>query len=123
MSQFTEIAKFLVSGALLVGVDVGIYSVLIHFLPFWLSKGISFTCGGILAFLVNKYWVFKQQRQSPAEIVRFILGNSSALVLNVTINQLILRAHEGAVWVAVAAATAFTAVYTFVVFKYWVFKA
>ena len=117
-----EIFKFLVSGAFLVGADVGLYSILIHFLPFAVSKAISFTFGGILAYLINKFWVFKQAKRSPAEVVRFILGNSTALVLNVTTNALMLRVIEGAVLPAVVVATGVTAVFTYVVFKFWVFS-
>jgi len=122
MTNIKEIFRFCVSGALLVAVDVGIYSLLIHFLPPWFSKAISFTLGGVLAYLINKYWTFAQQKQSAVEIVRFILGNGSALVLNVITNELILRASKDAVWLAVACATALTAVYTYFVFKFWVFK-
>jgi len=116
-----QIIKFTIAGILVVGTDVGIYTLLINFLPFWLAKGISFTCGGLLAYLVNKYWTFKQEKKSPAEIVRFIIANLAALGLNVATNELILRANEEAVFVALAAATAVTAVFAFVVFKYWVF--
>ena len=121
MSQFTQLIRFLVSGAFLVVVDVGIYTLLINVLPFSVSKAISFTCGGILAYLINKYWTFKQDRQSPAEVVRFIVANSTALGLNVATNALCLRANEEAVFFAVAVATAVTTVFTFVTFKFWVF--
>jgi len=120
-SQQYQIFKFLVSGVFVLGIDVGIYTLLIHWLPHAVSKEISFTCGGIATYLVNKYWTFEQKTASSSEVGRFVIGNGSALILNVGTNELVLRASGGQVLVALAVATTLTAVYTFFVFKYWVF--
>ena len=123
MTPQTQIVKFLLTGVLVVGIDVGVYSLLIHWLPHAVSKAISFTVGGVATYLINKYWTFEQKTPSPAEVGRFCLGNGAALILNVSTNELVLRATGGAVLLAVAAATALTAVFTFFVFKHWVFRA
>ena len=122
MGLHNEVIKFALAGVLVIGTDVGIYSLLIHFLPYAVAKGTSFTCGGAVAYLVNKYWTFRQEQRSSAEVARFIAAYFSALGLNVATNELLLRASAGAVFFALAVATAVTSVFTFFVFKYWVFQ-
>jgi len=88
--------------------DFSVYFILFHFLPFSLSKGISFTCAGIVGYLLGKYWIFKQNQQSYAEIGRYALINFLALGINVLTNQAILDVWPGAVLAALLIATALT---------------
>ncbi|MDP8265951.1 MAG: GtrA family protein [Candidatus Aceula meridiana] len=122
MEKYKEIIKFSVTGIFVVATDIGIYCLFINFLPFAIAKGISFTCGGAAAYLLNKYWTFKQEKKSSSEIVRFIVANSLALVANVLTNEIILRLNKHAIFLALVVATAVTAVFTFIVLKFWVFK-
>ncbi|MBU1044424.1 MAG: GtrA family protein [Candidatus Omnitrophica bacterium] len=123
MSKTKEIIRFSISGIFVVATDASIYYLLIRFLPSAIAKGISFTCGGIVAYLLNKYWTFKQEEKSTAEIFRFVFANSLALGLNIGINEIILYIDKQAVFLALAIATAITAIFTFIVFKFWVFKS
>ncbi|MFH1061920.1 MAG: GtrA family protein [Candidatus Omnitrophota bacterium] len=123
MSQTKEIIKFSISGMLAVAADFSIYYLLIGFLPSAIAKGISFTCGGIVAYLLNKYWTFKQKEKSAPEIFRFVLANSLALGLNIGSNEAVLYIDRQAVFLALSTATAITAIFTFIVFKFWVFKS
>ncbi|MBU1087919.1 MAG: GtrA family protein [Candidatus Omnitrophica bacterium] len=122
MSQSKEIIRFSITGILVVATDVSIYYLLIRFLPSAIAKGISFTCGGIAAYLLNKYWTFKQEEKSTSEIFRFVFANSLALGINIGSNEAILYIDKQAVFLALSIATATTAVFTFIVFKFWVFK-
>ena len=121
MGTKQEIIRFSIAGALVVTADIGIYYSLFHFLPFSVSKGISFTCAGILGYLLNKYWTFKSNRPSRAEAGRFILINFLALGINVLTNQSILNTWPGAVWPALITATAVTSLLIYICFKWWVF--
>ncbi|MDD5070917.1 MAG: GtrA family protein [Candidatus Omnitrophica bacterium] len=120
--NFKEIVKFLITGTFVVGVDIGLYSLLIHYLPYAISKGISFSCGGVVAYSLNKYWTFARKRKSKSEVFRFIIANLCALVVNVGINNLILAGNKENVFIALITATFITAVFTYVIFKFWVFK-
>lgn len=120
--NFKEIFKFLITGMLVVGVDMGVYSLLIHYLPYTIAKGISFTCGGAAAYILNKYWTFACKGKSKSEVFRFIIANVCALVVNVGINYLILAGNKEKVFIALITATSITAVFTYVIFKFWVFK-
>ena len=122
MDTKKEIARFLISGAMINGTDFCVYFILFHFLPYSLSKGISFTCAGIVGYLLCKYWIFKRNRISYAEMGRYALVNFLALGINVLANQTILNIWPGAILAALLIATALTGFFTFVCFKGWVFR-
>lgn len=118
-----EILRYFVAGSFVVATDMGIYFFLIGFLPFYVSKGISFTCAGILGYVLNKYWTFQQAQRSYTEVGRYAVTNISALGFNVLTNQGILVLRAGAVGLALVTATALTSLLTYACFKWWVFKA
>jgi len=122
MNNKKEIARFLIAGAIAGVVDFSAYFFLFHFLPFSVSKAISFTCAGIVGYLFYKYWTFKHKQASYAEVSRYALINFLALGINVLTNQHILNVWPGAVFVALVIATTLTSLFTFICFKWWVFR-
>jgi putative flippase GtrA len=122
MNKRKEIIRFLIAGTIVNASDFSVYYVLFHFLPFSVSKGISFSCAGIVGYLLYKYWTFKLNRPSLAEVFRYAIINSLALGLNVFINQHMLNLWPGAVFPALIVATAITGIFAFVCFKWWVFR-
>jgi len=121
LSTRKEILRFFISGTAVIATDFSVYYLLLHFLTFSVSKGISFTCAGLAGYLLNKYWTFKQSRQSYGEAGRYILVNMMALGINVLTNQSILILWPGAVWPALLTATALTSLLSYGCFKWWVF--
>jgi putative flippase GtrA len=121
-AQAKELAKFSVAGWLAILTDFGVYNGLLLLLPHWAAKGISFTCGGAVAYLVNKYWTFRQKRRSYTEIVRFVVINGSGLGMNVGVNELVLRWSGGNTILAFAAAVALSGGYIYLGQKFWVFR-
>jgi len=118
-----EIARFLIAGTVAGATDFGIYYFLLHFLSFPMAKGISFTCAGIVSYLLNKYWIFQYNRSSSyPEMGRYILINFLALGINVVTNQSILERWPGAIFLALIIASMLTGFFTFVCFKWWVFR-
>ncbi len=119
----SEIIRFLISGTIVNATDFSVYYILFHFLPFSVSKGISFTCAGIVGFFLIKFFTFKHNKPlSFAEVGQYALINSLALGINVLTNQIILMARHGAVLTALIIATVLTGLFTFVCFKWWVFR-
>ncbi len=118
----SELLRFMLVGLLAIFTDITVYYVLIHLFPFALAKCISFTCGGIIAYLLNKYWTFEQNEKSLTEVMRFTAANICALGVNVFVNEIVLQASQQAVFLALIIATTATAIFTFVTFKIWVFK-
>jgi putative flippase GtrA len=123
MNTKKEAIRFLAAGAGITSIDFGVYFILFHFLPFSVSKGISFTCAGIVGYLLNKYWTFKNNKASLSEIRRYILISFLALGINILTNQSILNAWPGAVYPALIIASTLTGVFTYITFKWWVFIA
>lgn len=122
LDQIKELAKFTVAGWLAILTDFGVYNGLLLLLPHWASKGISFTCGGAVAYLVNKYWTFRQKRKSYGEIVKFVVINGSGLGMNVGVNELVLRWSGGNTILAFAVAVALSGGYIYLGQKFWVFR-
>ncbi len=123
MNVRKEIARFLIAGVIVNTVDFSIYYILFHFLPFSISKGISFTSAGIVSYLLTKYWIFKRNQSSHAEIGWYVLINFLALGINVLTNQSMLNVWPKNILLALIFATALTGAFTFSCFKWWVFRA
>jgi len=117
-----EMIRFAIAGTIMTATDFSIYYALIHFLPFSVAKAISFTCGGTVGYLLNKYWTFKRNQPSYSEIGRYAFINTLALGINVFTNHRVLDIWPGAVLTALIIATAVTSLFTFVFFKWWVFR-
>src|SRR3989338_7338136 len=122
MNTKKEMIRFSIAGAFVGATDLGIYYFLIHFLSFDLSKGISFTCAAIVGYLFNKYWTFQYSQPSYAEIGRYTIINFLALGINVLINHGILSVRPGAISLALVIASMLTGLFTFIGYKWWVFR-
>ncbi len=123
MNARKETIRFLIAGTFAGATDFGIYYFLIHFLSFSLAKGASFTCAGIVAYLLNKHWVFQYNQPASYSVVgRYWIINFLALGINIVINQGLLNLRPGAVFLALIIASMLTGLFTFVCFKWWVFR-
>lgn len=98
MTTRKQVILFLIAGTIINATDFSIYYILFHFLPFSVSKGISFTCAGIVGYLLSKFWVFKHNQGSYAEVGRYALINALALGINVLTNQSILKLLPGRIF-------------------------
>ncbi len=117
-----EIIKVFVAGTIVNATDFGVYYILFHFMLFSIAKAISFTCAGIVGYLLYKYWAFKRSQSSYSEFGRYALINFLALGINVVINQIILNIWHGAIYPALIIATICTSLFAFICFKWWVFR-
>jgi len=114
--------RFCCAGCMTTATDFSIYYILFHFLPYNVAKGISFTCGGVVGYLLCKYWIFKNNEPSFNEAVRYAFINSLALGINVYINHYFLILWPRAIFASLIIATSLTGLFTFVCFKGWVFR-
>lgn len=117
-----EIPKFLIAGLSAVGSDLGIYYLLLKHLSHSYAKGISFMCGTVVAFFINKFWTFQQKRKSTSEVVRFFMLYLFTLGVNIGVNKVSLKIFPGWVFFAFLAATGCSTVLNFGGQKWWVFK-
>lgn len=61
-SAHTRFLRFLVSGGLNTAITYLIYLVLLWWWPYWAAYSASFACGIVLAYILNRRFVFRQHR-------------------------------------------------------------
>ena len=122
MTTSKQLVRFLVAGSAAVTTDFSVYYLLRHVLPASEAKGISFVCGGVVAYLLNTYWVFEQRQVSSAGAVKFAVANTLLLGVNVLTNGSVLQVWPTAVAGALVLATLVTSALSYVCFKWWVFR-
>lgn len=117
-----ELSRFLVAGISAVATDMGTYFLFLGIMNSAPAKALSFLCGSVVAYVINKYWTFEVSRRSYGEMCRFSLLYFSTLVANVGVNKLTLTVLPKMVLVAFLAATATSTILNFIGQKWWVFR-
>lgn len=135
-----QLIKFTLIGIFAVMVDFIFYYMFMHTLPEKetllldkndISKTLSFICGSIVTYNLNKYWTWKQKDRSNTRFTKFISLYLVSLLLNVGVNKGALLAFENVDFlqsipfqfpIAFVLATGFSAVFNFAGQKVWVFK-
>lgn len=137
-----QLTKFAFIGGLAVLTDLSAYWVLLNVLPEHalpgdlgteaLAKTLSFLCGLMVTYHLNKRWTWRRKDSSRRRFVKFILTYGLSLVLNVGINSGLLHLlHEQLLFAdlpfkyffAFAGATGFCASFNFIAQKFWIFKS
>ena len=115
-----EIRRFFLTGCAAVTTDLAIYYLLSSFCSYEVSKGLSFLCGALVAYLLNKFWTFQRFPLCWGEISAFVLLYTASLGLNVTVNHYAL---DYLPWIgAFLLATSTSTVVNFFGQKYGVFR-
>ena len=126
-----QLTSFIVIGISVTLLDFIIYELLSSIISYVLAKTISFITGSITAYLLNKFFTFRQPSHSTAESIRFAALYTLTLVVNVSVNQLCLtvlpqigrlaESWQIVVIMAFIVATGFSTVLNFIGQKLWVF--
>ncbi|MGF7397711.1 GtrA family protein [Thermoanaerobacterium thermosaccharolyticum] len=117
-----EFVKFNLVGIVNTLVDFAVFTVLTFFgTHYMLSQVISYSCGVVNSFIMNKYWTFGD-KSSPHgyEVFKFIAVNAVSLAVSLSILYP-LKPVVG-VLSAKIIATLFSMMINFVGSKLWVFK-
>lgn len=125
-----EFFRYLVSGLTAVATDLVTYALLLPALGPSPAKTISFITATCVAYLLNKFWTFKQGKHSWSEIFKFAALYSTSLVANVAVNRTVLfivqfhisRLLSVEYQLAWLMATGTSTVLNYVGQKFWVFK-
>ena len=87
-----SIYKFVVSGGVATGIDFVIYIILKQFLWPSAAKTISMLCANVWSYIVNKRWVFSNERKTDSKmIVAYVVAQAINLGVNVGTNSLMLH--------------------------------
>lgn len=120
-----EALGFLSVGAVAAIVDFLFYMALWNFFGASLevSKGASFAAGTFFAYFANRDWTFRHLIPDGRSWPRFVILYGVSLVLNVSVNSLLvelLSAYRFKVEVGFFVATATSAALNFIGMKFWV---
>lgn len=86
-----ELLRFLVGGSSAVLVDFLIYhALMLSGLERESAKGISFLCGSIVGFVINKLWTFESNVFLKGEVVKYIILYACTACINIAVNQVVV---------------------------------
>ena len=125
-SVIDQAVRFVLFGVLSAGVDFGVYQLFLH-VGTWpsIAKAISFVCGTVTAYVLNRRWTF-DSAGGAAPATRFALLYSVTFFVNVGVNELGLHTiSTGYSWrvpVAWVIAQAVATIINFVMLRTVVFR-
>lgn len=94
LSDPKKVFKFLVSGGLAAIVEYVTFILTVHAIQVIFANAISFLCGLIVSFTLNKYWVFRSDKSANEEFIRyFILATINLTISTIFITILVNSAH------------------------------
>jgi len=124
----SQAVKFGIVGVINTAVDLGLYFIMTHWIPFLggqqvLAKGISYSAGILNSFLWNRSWTFKSDTGFfNISTLLFILSNLVGLVLNTSVLYLGVKVLFLPEMPVLAAATAIPLLWNYLISKFIVFK-
>lgn len=120
--EIIEFIKFNIVGVANTLVDFAVFTLLSFFgLYFMIAQIISYSCGVVNSFVMNKYWTFaKKGMPVGSEVMRFIFVNIISLGVSLIILYP-LKPHFG-LYGAKIIATLFSMLVNFAGNKLWVFR-
>ena len=91
----------------------------------FIAKPISYTCGIVNSFIMNKLWTFKKKQQSfkGLELAKFIFVNLVSLGAAMLVIELLKRYLNINPSIGNIMVTPVTYVINFFLYKFWVFKS
>lgn len=117
-----ELARFLVGGGSAVVVDFITYKLFMTAgLDRNIAKAVSFICGSVVGFIINKLWTFESAGFSKWEIMRYVVLYSGTAIINAMVNKVTLMVVSVEV-LGFFCATGVSTVLNFLGQKYFVFK-
>ncbi|MDR3602280.1 MAG: GtrA family protein [Desulfosporosinus sp.] len=77
-----EFLKFCTVGTVNTGVDLAIFAVLSSWgFSLLVAHSLSYACGGLNSFLLNRTWTFKQGGYTSGQLTKFLLLNFLTLMI------------------------------------------
>jgi putative flippase GtrA len=117
-----QLSRFLVTGLLAVGTDFCIYWLMIDSVPVDIAKGISFICGSVVAFVMNKLWTFEHIDAVNRSLINFSCLYSLTFLANLGVNHITLTFIADSKVLGFVLATGTSTALNFIGMKFWVFS-
>ena len=120
--EYKQLLRFLVGGGSAVITDFLMYQFLLRLgLNIDVSKAISFICGSIVGFIINKWWTFESKQFSKGEVLRYIILYTITATINALVNRLTLWLFHWELF-AFLCATGVSTILNFIGQKFFVFR-
>lgn len=117
-----EILKFLVGGGIAVIVDFFTYKIFMMLgLERTIAKTLSFICGSIVGFIINKYWTFKSPKFQIKEILKYTVLYILTAFINSQVNKYTLLLFGNEMF-AFLCATGVSTILNFLGQKFLIFR-
>jgi len=107
-------------------VDFGVFMILNRYLGlvYAMSQVISYSCGMVNSYFLNKFWTFQKREGFTAiEVTKFILVNLSSLGISLLVLYILQSKWSWEVLPSKVLATGFSVGVNFLGNKFWVFEA
>ncbi len=119
-----EFIKFSIVGAINTMVDFGVFSLLLtNGCPILLSQIISYGCGMLNSFIMNRSWTFKENKSNEySEPLKYVVANVVTLILVSVLILLFINLVNLPVLIAKVICTGIGMVINFLSSKFWVFQ-
>ncbi|HWQ41664.1 MAG TPA: GtrA family protein [Desulfosporosinus sp.] len=118
-----EFIKFCLVGAVNTGIDFTVFTVLSNFgVLLLVAQVVSYSCGVLNSFLLNRTWTFRERKQSSGQLIRFLTLNLGTLTITY---GLLVYFRYHLVWpllVCKLVATGVSLVINFVGSRLWIFS-
>lgn len=117
-----EIGRFLIGGGSAVAIDYIFYRLLM--LLGWgraAAKAVSFICGSIVGFIINKYWTFESSRFSKKEVLCYIFLYACTALINAGVNSVVMSIFHFEIF-SFLCATGISTILNFFGQKFFVFN-
>ena len=121
-----QIIKFYVVGIMNTAVYFGVFMILNHYqgLIYAVSQVISYSCGMVNSYFLNKFWTFQKREGFTAiEVTKFILVNLCSLGVSLLVLYILQSKWSWEVLPSKVLATGFSVGVNFLGNKFWVFEA
>ena len=123
-ASYVKIIKFLISGGSAAVVEYGVFVAILHFTPVAVvvAQTVSFLCGFVISFLLNKKWVFKSDGNSKKELIQYSILAATNLVLSNVVLWLMISIVGLFFWIAKLVVMAMVATWNYFIFQKIIFK-
>lgn len=121
-----RLLKFVIAGGSAAVVEYGIFIAMQSQLSdSWivLSQAVSFLCGFIVSFLLNKTWVFKSDGSSKKELVRYAALAAVNLALSSVVLWLMVSFVGIIFWISKIAVMVMVAAWNYLIFQKIIFNS
>ena len=117
-----EVLKFLVGGGTAVLVDFLTYKLFMLIgMERTIAKTLSFICGSIVGFIINKYWTFKSSKFQINEILKYSILYIVTAFINSQVNKYTLMLFNSELF-AFLCATGVSTILNFLGQKFLIFR-